>query len=122
MLLQILIPVLLHMEEQLLCMVKAIHMISIFISCTIASNWKLCLPARRCPLCIDSTHGVQSRFHCFLQNDQGQLSGSSVINGIIFQENSAELEGQSVYISDAQSCSNGFNSNAMHESTSICRI
>ena len=62
-------------------------------------------------LYVDSKLGVQSRFHCFLQTDQGQTNSSSV-NGIIFQENSAELEGQSVYISDAQSCSN---SNAMNQ-------
>ena len=61
-------------------------------------------------LYVDSKLGVKSRFHCFLQTDQEQTNGSSV-NGIIFQENSAELEGQSVYISDAQSC---FNNNAMN--------
>ena len=61
-------------------------------------------------LYVNSKLGVQSSFHCFLQTDHGQTNGSSV-NGIIFQENSAELEGQSVYISDAQSC---FNNNAMN--------
>ena len=61
-------------------------------------------------LYVDSKLGVQSLFHCFLQTDQGQTKGSSV-KGIIFHENSAELEGQSVYISDAQSC---FNNNAMN--------
>ena len=64
-------------------------------------------------LYVDSTHGVQSRFHCFIQNyDQRQINGNPLVNGILFIENSAELEGQSVYISDAQSCSN---SNAMNQ-------
>ena len=56
-------------------------------------------------LYIDSTHSVQSRFHCFLQNDHGQINDSSPYD-ITLLENSAKIEGQSVYVCDAQSCFN----------------
>ena len=65
-------------------------------------------------LYVDSTHGVQSRFHCFLQSvhDKEQVDDSILMKGIIFVGNSAELEGKSVYISDDQSC---FKSDAMSQ-------
>ena len=65
-------------------------------------------------LYVDSTHGVQSRFHCFLQSvhDKEQVDDSVLTKGIVFFGNSAELEGKSVYINDNQSC---FKSDAMSQ-------
>ena len=65
-------------------------------------------------LYVDSTHSVQSRFHCFLQSvhDKEQVDDSVLMKGIVFVGNSAELEGKSVYISDNQSC---FKSDAMSQ-------
>ena len=54
-------------------------------------------------LYVDSAYGMPSHSNCFLLNDQGP--GSS-LNGIMMLKNSAKFEGQSVYISDAQSCFN----------------
>ena len=70
-------------------------------------------------LYVDSTHSVQSRFHCFLQSvhDKEQVDDSDKrhclsMKGILLANNSAELEGKSVYISDDQSC---FKSDAMSQ-------
>ena len=65
-------------------------------------------------LYVDSTHSVQSRFHCFLQSvhDKEQVDDSVLMKGIVFIANSAELEGKSVYINDNQSC---FKSDAMSQ-------
>ena len=65
-------------------------------------------------LYVDSTHSVQSRFHCFLQSvhDKEQVDDSVLMKGIVFVGNSAELEGKSVYINDNQSC---FKSDAMKQ-------
>ena len=68
-------------------------------------------------LYVDSTHSVQSRFHCFLQSVRYKehvytYYDSLLTKGIVFIANSAELEGKSVYISDNQSC---FKSEAMSE-------
>ena len=70
-------------------------------------------------LYVDSTHSVQSRFHCFLQRvhdkeqvDDSVLTKSILLKGIVFTANTAELEGKSVYISDNQSC---FKSDAMSQ-------
>ena len=65
-------------------------------------------------LYVDSTHSVQSRFHCFLQSvhDKEQVDDSVLMKGIVFIANSAELEGKTVYISDNQSC---FKSDAMSQ-------
>ena len=61
-------------------------------------------------LYVDSTHSVQSRFHCFLQSAHYK---EKLMNAfIVFVGNSAELEGKSVYISDDQSC---FKSDAMNQ-------
>ena len=60
-------------------------------------------------LYVDSTHSVQSRFHCFLQSVHGkeQVDDSVLTKGLVFIANSAGLEGKSVYISDDQSCYKG---------------
>ena len=60
-------------------------------------------------LYVDSTHSVQSRFHCFLQSvhDKEQVYDNVLMKGIVFIGNSAELEGKSVYISDNQGCFKG---------------
>ena len=65
-------------------------------------------------LYVDSTHSVQSRFHCFLQSvhDKEQIDDSVLTKGIVFIANSAGLEGKSVYISDDQSC---YKSDAMSQ-------
>ena len=65
-------------------------------------------------LYVDSTHSVQSRFHCFLQSvhDKEQIDDSVLMRGIVFIGNTAELEGKSVYISDDQSC---YKSDAMSQ-------
>ena len=65
-------------------------------------------------LYVDSTHSVQSRFYCFLQSvyDKEQVDDSVLMKGIFLVDNSAELEGKSVYIGDDQSC---FKSDAMRQ-------
>ena len=65
-------------------------------------------------LYVDSTHSVQSRFHCFLQSvhDKEQVDDSVLMKGIVFVGNTAEVEGKSVYINDNQSC---FKSDAMSQ-------
>ena len=60
-------------------------------------------------LYVDSTHSVQSCFHCFLQSVHNK---EQLTSGIFLAENSAELGGKSVYISDDQSC---FKSDAMKQ-------
>ena len=52
---------------------------------------------------VDSTLSAASKFRCFLQNDQGPMIG---LIYIMFANNSAKLEGQSLYITDPQSCFN----------------
>ena len=54
-------------------------------------------------LYVGSTQSAASHFRCFLQNDQEQLTSNSHVK---LTKNTAKFEGQSVYISDAQSCFN----------------
>ena len=50
---------------------------------------------------VHSAQHAQPRVHCFLQHEQGK---AVVISRILFQDNAAKHEGQSVFISEAESC------------------
>ena len=58
---------------------------------------------------VDSTLSAASKYRCFLQNDKGPIRG---IRGIVFANNFAKFEGQSLYITDPQNC---YNSSVMNQ-------
>ena len=71
---------------------------------------------------VGSTQSPLSHFRCFLQNDQeqneqGQMKGNA---NIMLANNTATFEGQSVYISDAQSCLNNGALNQLIFADHVC--
>ena len=73
-------------------------------------------------LYVGSTQSAVSHFRCFLQNhqeqnDRTQMKGNA---NIMLANNSAKFEGQSIYISDAQSCLNNSALNQLIFADHVC--